>query len=156
MPAFQLQPLNTLTDDSGQPLARIEHDPAHQLLAVHWFGNLTGRQVIQVARSTIRPGAPGAPGAYRLLLNDKRQATGDWSEALDWLEYEWLPQALASGLHAVAYVFTPDMHNQLASYRFVERLNLHVHIEIFPDVPGALHWLAEIGTTPAVTGPGTA
>ncbi|WP_019947968.1 hypothetical protein [Hymenobacter aerophilus] len=143
MASFALQPLRTLTDDSGQLLARVEYDPTRQLLAVHWFGNLTGQQVIYVARTTQQL---SATHPYRLLLNDKSQATGDWSEAQAWLEYEWLPQALAGGLRAVAYVFTPDMHNQLASYQFVEYLAPYVRIEVFPDLTSALQWLDAAAT----------
>ena len=148
MPPFDLQLLSTLTDDSGQLLARIEHDPARQLLAVHWFGNLTGRQVIDVACRT-RQLSAGRP--YQLLLNDKSEATGDWSEALDWLEYEWLPQVLVGGLHAVAYVFTPDMHNHLASYRFLERLTPYVRIEAFSTLPPAVQWLEQAAAPPTIT-----
>ncbi|SET72242.1 hypothetical protein [Hymenobacter actinosclerus] len=145
MPAFELQLLSTITDDSGQPLARIEHDARQRLLAVHWFGNLTGQQVISVARATQQL---SATHPYHLLLNDKSQATGDWSEALVWLQYEWLPQVLAGGLHAVAYIFTPDMHNQLASYRFVEYLGPSMRIEIFHDLPSALQWLEQEAALP--------
>ncbi|SDY07194.1 hypothetical protein [Hymenobacter psychrophilus] len=147
MSSFKLQPLSTLTDDSGQQLATIEHDPARQLLAVHWFGNLTGQQVVDVTRRTMQLTA-NCP--YQLLLNDKSQATGDWSEALDWLEYEWLPPVLVGGLHAVAYVFTPDMHNQLASYRFLERLIAYVRVEVFSNMPDALQWLEQAAAAPTI------
>lgn len=153
MSSFKLQPLSTLTDDSGQQLATIEHDPARQLLAVYWFGNLTGPQVVDVARRTMQL---SAECPYQLLLNDKSQATGDWSEALDWLEYEWLPQVLVGGLHAIAYIFTPDMHNQLSSYRFLERLTPYVRIEAFHDMPTALQWLERAAMPPDITESGTA
>lgn len=136
---LQLQPLCTLHDDSGQRLVEIEHDPAWPLLCVRWFGNLTGEQVIAVARQTLE--MRGAM-RYELLLNDKRGSTGDWSESLDWLEFEWLPQARAGGLRAVAYVFSPDMHNQLASARFVQRILPHLPIEVFYDLPAAVQWLS--------------
>ena len=148
MHSFNLQLLSTLTDDSGLLLARIEHDPARQLLAVHWYGNLTGQQVIDVAGRTMQLSA-GQP--YHLLLNDKSQATGDWSEALDWLEYEWLPEVLLAGLHAIAYVFTPDMHNHLASYQFLERLTPYVCIEAFSELPPALEWLEQADAPPTIT-----
>ncbi|RFP65189.1 hypothetical protein D0N36_10000 [Hymenobacter lapidiphilus] len=144
---FKLQPLSILTDDSGKRLASIEHDPARQLLAIRWFGNLTGGQVIYVARCTLQL---TAATPYILLLNDKSQATGDWSEALEWLEYEWLPQVLKGGLHAIAYIFTPDMHNQLASYRFIERLKPYLRIEAFHDAPTALQWLEQAAAAPKI------
>ena len=133
-----LEPLGELPDASGKPLVNIQHSPAHSLLYVQWFGNLTGREVIHVARKYL---AIEAELHYPLLMNDKRLSTGDWSEAMEFLEYEWLPQAMQEGLRSIAYVFSPDMHNQLASLEFFERVRQHVAIQLFYDVPAAWQWL---------------
>ncbi|MFD2786029.1 hypothetical protein [Hymenobacter rubripertinctus] len=133
-----LEPLGTLPDANGKPLADIQHSSAHGLLYVQWFGNLTGREVIHVARNYL---TLEADLHYPLLLNDKRHSTGDWSEAMEFLEYEWLPQAMQEGLRAVAYVFSPDMHNQLASLEFFERVRQHLAIQLFYDMPAAWQWL---------------
>ncbi|MBT2556573.1 hypothetical protein J7E24_02150 [Hymenobacter sp. ISL-91] len=87
---------------------------------------------------------------YTLLLNDKTQATGDWSDALEWLEYEWLPLVLKGGLHAIAYIFTPDMHNQLASHEFIARLKPYLRIEAFDDAPAAFEWLEQASAAPRI------
>ncbi|MBT9395306.1 hypothetical protein KLP40_19220 [Hymenobacter sp. NST-14] len=136
--SIHLEPLGSLTDDSGNPLVEVQHAPAHGLLYVKWFGNLTGREVIHVARHDLKL---QAKLHHPLLLNDKSHATGDWSEAMEWLEYEWLPQAMLEGLRAVAYVFSPDMHNQLASFEFFERVRQYLPIQMFYDVPTASQWL---------------
>lgn len=136
-----LQPLGTITDQAGQRLAEVTQALDQQLLCTHWFGNLTGQEIVDVGLQIYQ--LPGIV-PFELLLNDKREATGDWSEALDWLEFEGVPQAVAGGLRAIAYVFAPDMHNQLASRRFVERLSPYLQIKVFYDMPTALHWLGDL------------
>lgn len=135
---LHLELLDSLLDENGKPLVDVRHAPKQGLLHVQWYGNLTGREVIHVARHNLKL---QATLHHPLLLNDKSHATGDWSEAMEWLEYEWLPQAMLDGLRAVAYVFSPDMHNQLASFEFFERVRQYLSIQMFYDVPTALKWL---------------
>ena len=65
---------------------------------------------------------------FSRILNDKRDTGGDWSEALPWLQYEWLPQAVASGVRAMAYLFSPDLEAQLVSHEFVAAVQEHIQI----------------------------
>ncbi|WP_046243344.1 hypothetical protein [Hymenobacter terrenus] len=67
--------------------------------------------------------------------------SGDWSEALPWLQYEWLPQVLTAGVQAIAYVFSPDHANQFATQRFVEAVRPRMAIELFADLDMAVAWL---------------
>ncbi|UPL49967.1 hypothetical protein [Hymenobacter sublimis] len=139
-PSLPLEFLGSLPDAHGHPLVEFHHSPTHQLLYVQWFGNLTGREIIRVARDGL---GLHARLRYPLLLNDKSQATGDWSEAMDWLEYEWLPQAMDTGLRAIAYVFSPEVHNQLVSVDFFERVRQQLPIQLFHKLPAAWEWLAQ-------------
>ncbi|RSK36169.1 hypothetical protein [Hymenobacter metallilatus] len=138
MDALDLKPLGTLPDANGAVLVELLHNPACKLLYVRWFGNLTGREVVYVARESLKL---QENMHFALLLNDKTNATGDWSETLEWLEYEWLPQIMAGGLRAIAYVFSPDMHNQLASLEFFERVRQYLPIQLFHDTPSAWQWI---------------
>ena len=135
---LQLHPLGTLPDANGSPLVELHYRAAQKVLYVRWFGNLTGREVIYVAREALKL---QNTLAITLLLNDKTSATGDWSDAMDWLEYEWLPQATEKDLRAIAYIFSPDMHNQLASVEFFERVRQYIPIQMFHDLPAAWQWL---------------
>ncbi|UOQ55345.1 hypothetical protein [Hymenobacter cellulosivorans] len=130
--------LGTVTDAYGRPIASFRVYPEQQLLYISWTGNITGPEVIQVAKA-----AGPIQAQYRcpLLLNDKTDSTGEWSEALAWLEYEWLPAALHDGLRAFAYVFSPDMQNQIISLEFAERVGKQLPIQLFYDVDTALEWL---------------
>ncbi|RSK48270.1 STAS/SEC14 domain-containing protein [Hymenobacter rigui] len=138
MDTLNLEPLGTLPDANGAVLVELLHNPARKLLYVRWFGNLTGREVIYVARESLKL---QTTMHFALVLNDKTNATGDWVEAMEWLEYEWLPQIMTGGLRAIAYVFSPDMHNQLASMEFFERVRQYIPIQMFHDRPSAWQWL---------------
>lgn len=130
--------LGTVTDAHGQPIASFRVYPEQQMLYIRWTGNITGPEVIRVATA-----AGPIQAQYRcpLLLNDKTDSTGEWSEALAWLEYEWLPAALQGGMRAFAYVFSPDMQNQIISIEFAERVGKQLPIQLFYDLDTALEWL---------------
>ncbi|GAB3227498.1 hypothetical protein GCM10027346_10930 [Hymenobacter seoulensis] len=152
MHPFHLEALVTLSDAHGKPLAEILHSPVHELLYVRWHGNITGTEVISVATEVIQL---QTQYHYPLALNDKSLATGDWSEAMDWLEYEWVPQAQSLGLRAIAYVFSPDLSNQIISMTFFERVRQYVSIQMFYDVPAAWQWLRQHRRPQTSTSPGT-
>lgn len=142
MEALHLQPIGTLPDTNGAVLVELQYAPAQKLMYVRWFGNLTSREVTLVAQEALKL---QQQYPFTLLLNDKTNATGDWVEAMDWVEYEWLPRAMEGGLRGIAYVFSPDMHNQLASMEFFERVRQYIPIQMFHDLPGAWQWLRRQG-----------
>jgi hypothetical protein len=130
--------LQSVLDPYGRLIASFRHYPDEQLLYIRWVGNLTGEEVIRVAKVG---GQLQQQLHCPLLLNDKTDSTGDWSEALPWLEYEWLPAALEQGLRAFAYVFSPDLQNQYISSEFAERVGHQLPIQLFYDTSAAWEWL---------------
>ncbi|OGX85782.1 hypothetical protein BEN47_14405 [Hymenobacter lapidarius] len=134
--------LLTLQDDHGLALAEYSFYPADELLHVRWHGHLTGAEVIR----GVRQGEQWRDQLrFSLILNDKSNTGGDWSDALPWLQYEWLPVAVAAGVKALAYVFSPDLENQFATQKFVAALRPHMAIELFEDWDVALAWLQQQG-----------
>ena len=132
--------LCTLADVHGDPLAEFWQYPADRLLYVRWHGNLTSQEVIRGATEYLHQQRQvNCP----LLLNDKCDSTGDWREALPWLEYEWLPQAQKLDLRAFAYVFAPDVTNQLVSNEFIDKISGHLPVQIFYELPLAWQWLTK-------------
>ncbi|WP_324671732.1 hypothetical protein [Hymenobacter sp. GOD-10R] len=130
--------LETVHDIHGQLLLEFWHYQSEQVLYARWFGNITAEAVIQGAQqATALQSWLHCP----FVLNDKHEATGDWSEAMTWLEYEWLPQAVKDGLRAVAYVFATDVSNQIVSIEFMKRVQPHIAIEMFYDASMAWDWL---------------
>lgn len=132
------QELSPVFDTHGVLLLRQVYYPKEQLLYVQWFGNLTAETVVMAAQAVLET-QNKLP--VTLLLNDKQASTGDWTEAMEWLEFEWLPQAHATGLRAFAYVFSPELHNHLASQDFVNRASQFLSIQVFYDNSTAYNWL---------------
>ncbi|MCC3151994.1 hypothetical protein Q3A66_18705 [Hymenobacter sp. BT770] len=130
--------LLTLKDGHGAPLAEYMYYPADKLLYVRWHGHLTGAEVV---RGVQQGGQWRDQLDYSYILNDKSDTGGDWSEALPWLQYEWLPLAVSAGVKAMAYVFSPDRENQFATQTFVAALRPHMAIELFDNMDVALAWL---------------
>ncbi|MBF9236623.1 hypothetical protein I2I05_04370 [Hymenobacter sp. BT683] len=132
--------LLALTDEHGAALAEYSIYPDDSLLCVRWHGHLTGAEIIR----GVELGSQWRDRfQYSLILNDKSDTSGDWSEALPWLQYEWLPSALQAGVKAMAYVFSPDRENRFATQIFVEALRPHMAIELFEDLATAMEWLKE-------------
>ena len=132
--------LRTLPDRYGAPLVEFYHCPADSLLYVHWYGHLTASEVIRGAQEAARL---SETHPYHLVLNNKREANGDWSEALPWLQYEWLPLAVAGGLRALAYVLSPNLEAQIVSRTFVEAVRPQLAVGLFTAEHEAVHWLRE-------------
>ena len=142
-------PLLTLPDRYGAPLAEYYFSPRHSLLYVRWHGNLTAAEVIK----GVMEGTQWLEKYHvTRVLNDKSDATGDWSEALPWLQYEWLPQAVAAGLKAVAYILPPVLEAQIVSQKFVEAVRDQIHIALFTNETEAWHWLEAQETGPGLIG----
>ena len=131
-----------LRDDHGAPVAEYLYHPEHELMYVRWHGQLTGTEIIRAVQQGVQ-----WRNRFQVtrLLNDKTDTGGDWSDALPWLQYEWLPLARGMGLQAVAYVFSPDRENQFATQKFVAALRPHLPIELFEHVPDATAWLISQG-----------
>ena len=135
---FPYTQLPDIYDARGLLIATSRYYPDAQLLHLEWNGNLTSSEVITVAKAflELQPRLP-----VPRLLNDKTNSTGDWSEAMSWLEYEMLPQAVRSGLQSMAYVFSPDLDNQYISFQFINKVRQHVPIEHFYKKEEAFTWL---------------
>ncbi|WP_347158142.1 hypothetical protein [Pontibacter chitinilyticus] len=75
------------------------------------------------------------------LLNDKSEVTGDWQEANDWLEFEWLPQVLQAGLRCIAHVYSENMFSRLSARDLQQRLMPSLQMQNFSDHAHAMSWL---------------
>jgi len=104
MVGASIAPLLKLSDFYRAPLAEFYYLSQSATLYIRWHDNLTAAEVVRRVKggSALMETRP-----FARVLNDKRDTSGNWSEALPWLEYEWLPQAVAEGLRAIAYIFSP-------------------------------------------------
>jgi hypothetical protein len=107
-----------------------------------WQGHITADDVICAAQAYLEL-ILLAPCPY--LLNDKSDVTGDWQEANDWLQYEWLPKVKQAGLRCLAHVYSQNMFSKLAARELEERLYPDLHMKNFYERSKAEAWLLQQG-----------
>lgn len=140
MVAPDTQPVLALNDRFGAPLAEYYYLPQGRVLYVCWHGNLTAAEVV---RGATEGSKLLATYPFTRILNDKRETGGDWREALPWLEYEWLPLAVAGGIRAIAYLLSPDLESQIISQEFINDIGRQLHTALFMHEEPARMWLQQ-------------
>lgn len=132
-----------LPDVHGALLADFDHFPTLDLLHIRWHGHLTADALVQGAQAGLALFA-GQPLPRRLLSNHS-QVTGEWAEALPWLQYEWLPEATGRGVRALAHVLAKSNTSHFVSYRgsleFTTALKQTMCTASFRNLEPAWHWL---------------
>lgn len=125
-----------LTHPGGEAFITFSLHPG--FIEAKWNGHITAESVVAAANTylALMHKMPKAK-----LLNDKTNATGDWTEANDWIEFEWLPQAIHSGLNSIAYVYSHNMFSRLSSRDLIQRLTPHISIQYFNEPALAKAWL---------------
>ncbi|WP_192821532.1 STAS/SEC14 domain-containing protein [Rufibacter sp. LB8] len=119
----------------------ISYDPEKDWIYVKWSGHIDSEDVITTAGKYLEF-LKGHKTPR--LLNDKSEVTGDWEDANDWLEYEWLPQALEGGLRFLSMVISRDLHDLAPSQDLQRRLAPACEMQLFRDLPSARQWLASV------------
>ncbi|WP_460676065.1 hypothetical protein [Hymenobacter coalescens] len=132
--------VHQVTDAHGILVAEFHFFAPERVLYINWHGHLTSDEVIQVAEASL----PWHEQLHPLgLLNDKRGTSGDWGEAMNWIEYEWVPRAKASGLRAFAYVINADMQVSFENATLIEHIRQQVDLRTFYSVGAAWKWLRQ-------------
>ncbi|TFZ65176.1 hypothetical protein E4631_16705 [Hymenobacter sp. UV11] len=135
--------LLSLPDQHGALLADYDFYPHLDLLHVRWHGHLTADSLVRGAKAGMRL-FEGRSLPQR-VLSDHSLVSGEWSEALPWLHYEWLPAAIQKGLRTVAHVLSRDPASRLTSYpgnpEFMAALQQQLRARPFRHVGPAWQWL---------------
>ncbi|WP_299824270.1 hypothetical protein [uncultured Pontibacter sp.] len=126
-----------LKHEQGDVYLMISYQKAY--IETKWFGHITADDVITAAKvylELIRK------TPHPKLLNDKSAATGDWEDANDWMEYEWLPQVMAAGLKCFAHVYSENLFSKLSARDLYLRVIPDLQMENFLQRNAAKSWLA--------------
>ena len=125
-----------LTHQDGDPYVTIIYHTNY--IEAKWAGHITADDVVTAAQVYL---ALLEKTPLPKLLNDKTDAAGDWSEANDWLEFEWMPQATRSGLRCLAHIYSSNMFSRLSARDLYQRLTTSVSTQNFSDRESAEAWL---------------
>lgn len=107
-------------------------------IEARWYGHINASDVITASKVYLEL-LKKYPNPK--LLNDKTEASGDWMEANDWLEYEWLPQVMEEGLSCLAHVYSANMFSKLSARDLYLRIIPEVKMENFLQRKDAIAWL---------------
>ena len=130
--------LTTFADKFGAPMVDFYFVEADALLFLRWQGHVTADEIV---RTAIAGSEWRDRYAYQRILNDKREATGEWSEALSFMQFEWAPQAVAHGIRAMADILSLDVGDRVASAAFVRAMREQLPMAVFTDEAEALRWI---------------
>jgi hypothetical protein len=134
-----------LPDAHGALLADFELYPVLDLLHVRWHGHLTAEVLVHGVKAGMQLFA-GRLLPKRLLSNHLA-VTGEWSDALPWLQYEWLPVAQEGGVRRVAHLLAHNTASQLINYHggpeFIQAFTHEIRAQSFRHAEPAWQWLAQ-------------
>ncbi|GAA4315783.1 hypothetical protein [Nibribacter koreensis] len=116
----------------------IFYDEINNWVYVKWAGHMNGEDVLMAAKAYL-----GLQEKWKCpnLLNDKSQVTGDWEDVNNWLEYEWLPDAVNLGLKRFAHVLSQNFQQMTSAKDMIERFSEYCEAALFWDVEMAQKWL---------------
>ncbi len=109
-----------------------------EYIEAKWTGYITAGDVVTAAKVYL---ALLQKNPIPRLLNDKTDAVGDWTEANDWLEFEWLPKVAQAGLCALAHVHSSNVFSRLSAQDLYLRIVPNLSMDNFDNAEAARIWL---------------
>lgn len=129
------------TNDYGEHYLTITR--YQQYVYAKWKGHVSTKEVITAATAFLED---LRQHHCPRLLNDKSEVTGDWQEANDWLEYDWLPKAYEAGLRCIAHIYSLSMFSQLAAIDLRQRISPPLKMKNFTEFDSAFTWIQNCRT----------
>jgi hypothetical protein len=126
------------TVKSAHSCISLEYVKEQDWFYVKWSGHINPDDVVAVAQKYLEI---QQEKRCPKLLNDKSEVTGEWEEANNWLQYEWMPQVQETGLQYCALVLSRDMHDQTTAQDLQRRLSAYCKVALFCDLASAQQWL---------------
>ena len=119
---------------NGVPILRYEVEADGRALHVEWQSGPPLDDVklgfIELARLLRENRCP-------VLLSDSNDSTGDWSELIPWVRYEFLPLALAGGLRYLIDVLPLDPASSFSVNSWRNQTRGLLHHEVFTSLSAA-------------------
>jgi len=74
------------------------------------------------------------------LVNDNRKVQGTWTQSIKWLETDFMPRMVKSGLKKIAFLYSPDKSARYSLDRLLE-VNDEYEAQTFDNFEKATFWL---------------
>ncbi|WP_439880057.1 hypothetical protein ACSX1A_12910 [Pontibacter sp. MBLB2868] len=79
-------------------------------------------------------------------LNDNKEVVGTWDQAVNWIDEEWTPRAIALGLRYFSHVVDKDAFAAASAADLLSRVEDKIYMRIFENVVDARQWLHDCKT----------
>ncbi|WP_143437151.1 MULTISPECIES: hypothetical protein [Hymenobacter] len=116
----------------------ISYRPEGPWIHADWIGYPTGNSVLQGALAYLDQ---MQKQGCRAVLNDNRRLVGRWDASLEFLEQQWIPHALSTGLRYWAHLDNPGAFSVESADALRTRINGRFEVGIFEDQLQAEDWL---------------
>lgn len=132
--------LDELQSSLGKTYLTIHYRPEGPWIHADWIGYPTGTSVLRGALTYLDRMKSQHCHA---VLNDNRRLVGRWDASLEFLEQQWIPRAIANGLHYWAHLDNPGALSEASADALRERVKDRFEIRLFEDQLQAEDWLRE-------------
>ncbi|AMM51456.1 hypothetical protein TH61_10105 [Rufibacter sp. DG15C] len=117
----------------------VEYNQTLDLIDTHWDG-YASQQDLRVACGMGLELLEKTRCAFK--LNDNSHQSGPWSQAVEWLEEEWLPRAMQAGLKYLAHVANKHSYGETAGdVMHISKIGKQLQYRMFFFREDALAWL---------------
>jgi len=120
---------------------------SNQTLYADWHGLMNTKEVKAGSLAIIEHMAQR--DAY-LLICDDRNCLSSWSESLEWLEREYMPEMIRKGIQKIAHIYSHEDAAVQSMNRFLE-IPLEYDTQVFRDFNSASKWLIGYAYNPPLS-----
>ena len=117
----------------------IEYDDAHRFIYHQWRGYIPISQIKEGCEAILN--AVNQKSCYH-IISDQLEVKGTWSQALKWMESDYMPRLVSAGEIKVAFIYSRQMAAQHSLNRLLE-VNDQYTAQVFEDYSSAENWLLE-------------
>jgi hypothetical protein len=127
-----------LKNSFGNKYLTISYDRENNWVYNYWSGMLSLENVMEGATEVLKF---LKDTGCSMILNDNRTIIGSWDKANDWIEKEWMPEALTYGLRRFAHIVSPGIFGQASAEEMSVRAGDKFEMRLFKDLEEAQNWL---------------
>ncbi|MHC2991005.1 hypothetical protein OB13_05185 [Pontibacter sp. HJ8] len=127
----------SLTNAFGSVYLTIELDTLNRWVYVNWIGYPT-EENMKTGVSAYTEVLTNID--YSSILLDTRLMIGTWEHSLNWMLYDWAPEAASAGLEYYAMVVQPETFAEATADDFLSKVTAF-EAQVFEDMEEAKDWL---------------
>ncbi len=123
------------------PLLCIYYDVTYDWIYMDWIGEQTVDSIKLGCNQLLR--FLKAERCHK-VLNDNTKVTNIWSDAAEWIAFDFFPRAEQAGLLYLAWIYSPDQFSRLSADEVMCRHQTATATIPFNNYNDAANWLSSV------------